>query len=170
MRERCILPRWDCSNSGRSTLSASSKSRPLHRSSSRVSTIRDRTRCDNDHFANDCPNSQESAIDQLQQLHDLQDNVTAFQFLTADLYENLSGVNSQEPIDHLNITDEDGTTASLPSNMKISGPIELVKYKEVTYLIENHVSQDTNKQNTNTQNIEQSMIGIDTTGDEVNPY
>ena len=39
--------------------------KPLYRSGSRVSTIRDRTKCDNDYFVNDCPNSLDSAIDQL---------------------------------------------------------------------------------------------------------
>ena len=98
-RERCSLSRKEYRGSSR--LKSSLRSR--RKSSSNVSTINDGIRCDNDHFADDCSKSQESAIDQLIQLYDLQENVLAFKFLTAGLYVNLSSISSQDDIDPLPI-------------------------------------------------------------------
>ena len=130
MRERCTLLRRDDSSSGRSTSNSNWKSK--FRYTFRVSTIRDRTRCDNG-------NSIESAIDQLQQLFGLQEDVLAFWFLTAGLYVNLSSRNSQGSTDPLNI-DVNGTTTFLSPNIHIGGLIESVKDKEVTRLTEDQVS------------------------------
>ena len=89
------------SSSSKSISSSSSRSRS--RSSSRFSTIEDRVRCDNDHFTKDCPNSEESEIDQLQKLYDLYENLLASQILTVDSHEKLNSINAQDTIDHLNI-------------------------------------------------------------------
>ena len=84
-------------------------------------------------------------------------------------YGDLSSINSQDDIDHLNIYEND-TTTFLTLNMKIGWLIECVKDKEVTCVIENQVRHDTNKKDIHKQDIEQDIIGRNNTDVNMNPY
>ena len=56
-----------------------------------------------DHFANDCPNSEESEIVHLQQPYDLDENQMVFHILVPDPYEDLTRTTTQDTMKHLNL-------------------------------------------------------------------
>ena len=159
-------------------MTSSSSLKLKFRSSSRASTNGDRIRCDNDHFINDSPNSEESELNYLQHLGNFVEYLQASQLLTKDPYKNLSSINSQEPIDVLNITDGDGTITFSMLNMEIGRPIEFVKGKEVTCLPEDQASyvcekvelQDVANVDTHELDKEHQKLSIEITGDEVTSY
>ena len=96
MKERCSLPRRD----DRSNSIFMSRSASRSRSSSRVSTNRDRIRCykcrEYDHFASECSNS---ATDEESDQYD-SDRQSALQILAPD---SPCRTSSGQGIDHLNL-------------------------------------------------------------------
>ena len=69
------------------------------KSGSRASTNRHRIRCykcrEYDHFAKDCPTSKvEKKLEQIHQMHYMDDEQTALKLLVTDTYDGLNRINS----------------------------------------------------------------------------
>ena len=82
------------------------------RSVSRASTNRDRMRCyecrEYDHFTKDCPtNKIEKEMDQIQQMHNMDEEKTSLKALATDTYDSLNRIDSLDEIpitsEHLNL-------------------------------------------------------------------
>ena len=169
LRSRREEERRDCDR-------LTSESRSRSRSSSRVSTTRDRIRCfkcrEYDHFANNCPNSITDEDSDQGELHQV-----TLPILTQD---NPTCSDVSASVDCLKfVKGENGSTSFLPLNSK-GGPFSYVRdrnaicsMEEQTKYVYKKVEQG-NEINTDTkrQEIDQERLTETKTEkeDEINPY